>query len=181
VRFNRAALTDSDGRFELRKIPPGHYVLGMNIDPHFENMIVLPGKEGRWIWPRVFYPGSPDPRDAMRIELGAGEKRALPPLRLPEDLLVRTVTGIARWPDGRPVAEGWVSLLDADTKLRLSGIVRSTKNGEFAVAAFAGQRVFVKVDAKDGGRTGYVESSRFDIGSEAAPDPVTLTVKPRPY
>ena len=181
LRSNRAAVTDSDGRFELRKIPPGLYVLGMNIDPHFENMVILPGREGRWIWPRVFYPGSTDARNAARIELRAGEKRALAPLRLPEDVLVRTVTGTARWFDGRPVTDGWVSLLDADTKLRLSGIVRTTKNGEFAVAAFAGQRVFVQLQARDTDRTGYIESSRFAIGSEAAPDPVTLTVKPGPY
>ena len=174
VRYNRTAVTGTDGNFELRKLPPGHYVLGVNIDPHFENMVILPGKEGRWIWPRVFYPGSPDPRDATRIELGAGERRALAPLQLPEDLLVRTVTGIVRWPDGRPVAEGWVSLLDADTKLRLSGIVRTTKNGEFAVAAFASQRVFVQVEAKDAGPTGYIESPRFEVGSGAAPDPVKL-------
>jgi hypothetical protein len=41
------------------------------------------------------------------------------------------------------------SLLEADTKLRLNGIVRTTRDGEFEVAAFAGQRVFVQVEAKD--------------------------------
>jgi hypothetical protein len=181
VRYNRTAVTDSDGEFQLKTVPPGHYVLGLNIDPHFENMVILRGKQGRWIWPRVFYPGSPDPAVAMRIELRAGEKRALSPLRLPDTLVVRTVTGTARWVDGRPVAEGWVSLLDADTRLRLSGIVRTTKNGEFAVAAFAGQRVFVQIEAKDAVRTCYVESPRFEVSAGAAPDPVTLTIKPRPY
>lgn len=181
VRYNRSAVTGKDGTFELRTLPPGQYVLGLNIDPHFENMVILPGKDGRWIWPRVFYPGSADARSATRIDLGAGEKREVAPFRLPDALIVRPVTGIARWPDGHPVAEGWVSLLDATTKLRLSGIVRTTKAGEFEVAAFAGQRVFVQVEGKDNGRTGYVESPALEIGVGAPPEQLTLTVKPRPY
>jgi hypothetical protein len=181
VRYNRSAVTDKDGAFELRTLPPGQYVLGLNIDPHFENMVILPGKDGRWIWPRVFYPGSADVKRATRIDLGAGEKRTLARFRLPEELVVRPVAGIARWPDGHPVAEGWVSLLDATTKLRLSGVVRTTKAGEFEVAAFAGQRVFVQVEGKDNGRTGYVESRVLEIGSGAPPEPLTLTIRPRPY
>jgi hypothetical protein len=181
VRYNLGAVTDSDGAFEIKTIPPGRYVLGVNIDPHFENMVILPGKEGRWIWPRVFYPGAPDARNALRIELAAGEKRFLAPLRLPDNLLVRSVSGIARWPDGRPVAEGWVSLLDAHAKLRLSGIVRTTKDGEFQVSAFAGQRVFVQVEARDGERTGYEHSATVEVGSGAAPDPLMVTVKARRY
>lgn len=181
VRYNRAAVTDKDGAFELRTVPPGRYVVGVNIDPHFENMVILPGKEGRWIWPRVFHPGSYEAKDATLIELGAGEKRALPPLRLPENLAARAVTGVARWPDGQPVSEGWVSLLDASTKLRLSGIVRTTKTGEFDVAAFAGQRVFVQIEAKDGSRSGYLESPILEIEAGGAPTSLALTVKPRPY
>lgn len=181
VRYNRSTVTDKDGAFELRTLPPGRYVLGLNIDPHFENMVILPGKDGRWIWPRVFYPGSTDVNSATHLELGAGEKRRLAPFHLPEALVVRPVTGIARWPDGHPVAEGWVSLLDATTKLRLSGIVRTTKAGEFEVAAFAGQRVFVQVEGKDNGRTGYVESPVLEIGPGGPPEPLVLTIKPRPY
>jgi hypothetical protein len=90
------------------------------------------------------------------IEPGAGEKKELAPLRLPEDVIARTVTGTARWADGRPVSGGWVTLLEADTKLRLSGGVRTTKNGEFEISAFAGQRVFVLIQAEDGERRGYV-------------------------
>jgi len=181
VRYNRSAVTDKDGTFELRSLPPGQYVLGLNIDPHFENMVILPGTDGRWIWPRVFYPGSSDAKSATRINLGAGEKRALVPFRLPEDLVVCGVTGTARWPDGHPVAEGWVSLLDATTKVRLSGIVRTTEAGEFEVTAFAGQRVFVQVEGKDNGRTGYVASPVLEVGSGAPPDRLTLTIKPLPY
>jgi hypothetical protein len=181
LRYNRSAVTDKDGIFELRTLPPGQYVLGLNIDPHFENMVLLPGKDGRWIWPRVFYPGSSDVKSARRIDLAAGEKRALAPFRLPEDLIVRRVTGIVRWPDGQRVAEGWVSLFDATTKLRLSGIVRTTKAGEFDVAAFAGQRVFVQVEGKDNGRTGYIESAVFEVGSRTPLEQLTLTIKPRPY
>jgi hypothetical protein len=181
VRYNRSAVTDKDGVFELRTLPPGHYVVGLNIDPHFENMAILPGKDGRWIWPRVFYPGVSGVTDATRIDLGPGEKRTLAPFRLPETLVVRPVAGVARWPDGHAVAEGWVSLLDATTKLRLSGVVRTTKAGEFEVAAFAGQRVFVQVEGKDNGRTGYVESPVLEIGPGAPPEQLTLTIKPRPY
>jgi hypothetical protein len=59
--------------------------------------------------------------------------------------------------------------------------VRTTKAGEFEVAAFAGQRVFVQVEGKDNGRTGYVESRVLEIGSGAPPEPLTLTIRPRPY
>jgi hypothetical protein len=179
VRHNRSAVTDAKGAYELRKVPPGGYVLGVNIEPNFEHIVLRRGVKGQWIWPRVFFPGSFDASHATRIDLGAGEKRALPPLQLPKDLLVRHVTGTARWPDGRPVAEGWVSLHDGDRKMLLA-VVRTTSNGEFKVAAFAGQRVFVQVSGDTGDRSGYVESSRFKIGSGAAPAPLRLTLKPQP-
>jgi hypothetical protein len=65
--------------------------------------------------------------------------------------------------------------------LRLSGIVRTTKDGEFQVSAFAGQRVFVQVEARDGERTGYEHSATVEVGSGAAPDPLMVTVKARRY
>jgi len=61
-----------------------------------------------------------------------------------------------------------------------AGIVRTTRTGEFNVAAFTGQRVFVQVEAKDGSASAYLESPILEVGS-AAPDSLTLTVKPRPY
>ena len=49
LRYNRAAVTDNGGKFELRTVPPGQYVLGLNIAPRFDNMILC-GAEGQWIW-----------------------------------------------------------------------------------------------------------------------------------
>jgi hypothetical protein len=179
IRYDRRTATDVNGAFELVRLPPDDYVLGLNIDPHFENMPLGRGLPGHWVSPRVFHPGSYDLAAATRITLGGGEKRVLPPMRLPDNLVVRAITGVARWPDGNPVSEGWISLHDADTKILISAIVRTSSSGQFDVAGFAGQRLFITVETKDGDRKGYAESAPIALRPETAATAVVLTVTPR--
>jgi Carboxypeptidase regulatory-like domain len=79
-RYNRVSVTDPTGAFELVRVPPGDYVLGLNIDPHFENMPLGRGLPGRWVFPaclppRLVRPGGGDTdRARRRRERGAAAK-----------------------------------------------------------------------------------------------------------
>jgi hypothetical protein len=62
-----SALTDELGRFEVKALHPGHYFVGVGIQPRVGNM---DGRSG------IYYPGVRGRKIAVIIDLGRAEKRA---------------------------------------------------------------------------------------------------------
>jgi hypothetical protein len=178
LRRDVSVASDDQGVFEFTQIPPGRYALGLNLSPDLSGMAPARGRKGRWVWPRVFHPGSFEVARATVIELGEGEKRMLSPLRLPPGLIARTVSGRIRWQDGSPVKDAWIVLHDAQTGGRFTGVVH-TRDGSFSIAGFADQRVLVRGGARDGETRGTFESSVIHLGLGDV-DGLELIVKPSP-
>lgn len=65
----------SDGSFELRGVPPGRYLLGINLQRGVMRHRTPP--------PRVFYPGTVDASAARPLELGAGQRLVVGTFTLP--------------------------------------------------------------------------------------------------
>ncbi|HEV2861245.1 MAG TPA: carboxypeptidase regulatory-like domain-containing protein [Pyrinomonadaceae bacterium] len=98
-------MEDKEGRFEIGQVPPGEYVLGVNVtwmpQPHSP-------------YPPTYYPGAADRSGAAVIKVGLGERVADLLLRLPPPLAGRKVHGVVVWPDGTPAAGAEVYLSDVN-------------------------------------------------------------------
>ena len=126
------AITDKDGRFLLEGIPPGNYVLGVNI-----TAAPVEGSPYRPTW----YPDAATRPAAAIIEVGLGQKLTDRDLIIPRRLAERTIEGTVIWPDGRPAAIAHVHL--ASSALMHSGrgtgalnSVPTDKRGRFKIAGY---------------------------------------------
>jgi len=124
------ATTDPSGHFELDEVPPGDYVIGVSVR---ETRTSGP------VYPRTFYPGTGNPRDAEVVTIGEGNHQRLESLRLPPARASLQLTGVVVWPDGRPVAGSSVSLMDGELAWRqaVPGVATDAE-GRFTLAVHEG-------------------------------------------
>ena len=120
-----SAKTDSAGYYELSELPPGDYVVGVELQRRMEN-------EGEQIRPRTFYPGTPDVARAAVIRIGEGNRVELDPMVLPAARERRRLTGVVVWPDGTPVPGAFTSLWDGEASWRQVAVGSKTdEQGRF--------------------------------------------------
>ena len=93
------------GRFEIKQVPPGEYVLGINLTG---------SPKAGFPYPPTYFPGVTQRSEATVIKLGLGEKVSDLLLRLPPPLSRRGVGGVVVWPDGSPAAGAEVYLTDVN-------------------------------------------------------------------
>ena len=115
--------TSKDGRYLIEHIPPGSYVLAVNPKGTADELEAP--------YPRTFFPRAGSAKDAERIVLRAEETRELPDFEIAPPAAARTITGVVRWPDGRPAAGIEISLnvdhcgrieqTDAEGRFKLTG------------------------------------------------------------
>ncbi|MCZ2157117.1 MAG: carboxypeptidase-like regulatory domain-containing protein [Bryobacterales bacterium] len=122
-----SAMTNADGRYQLKVSRPGQYQLGVNLTHTATRETPYP----RW-----FYPGTEDPLAAAAIEfLGRPDTRAYDVV-LPERLREREVEGFVWMADGRPAPAARLFALDsslATTAHEIAG-----PDGHFRLRVFAG-------------------------------------------
>jgi hypothetical protein len=93
--------TDALGRFEVSRLPPGRYLLGINLIGDFQS-------DRRY--PRTFYPGTQREEEAAYLTVGTNRRVSGVTLRLPIKVLQAPITGTVVWPDGRPIRGASVSI-----------------------------------------------------------------------
>ena len=127
-----SAKTDSAGYYELAEVPPGEYVVGVELERRMEN-------EGERIHPRTFYPGTPDRASAMVIQIGEGNRVELEPMVLPAARQRRQLAGVVVRPDGTPVPGAFISLSDGDASWRQVAVgIQTDEQGRFEFAVYDG-------------------------------------------
>ena len=130
VHPRRARIT-ADGSFEFDQLPPGNYIIGVDLDN---------GANARSYSPRLTYSSAeaaPQP-----IAVKAGQRVDLGALRLPEPARRLMVSGVATWEDGRPATAVRVVALDrteGTASLRLTGDVLSEADGKFTIQLWPGR------------------------------------------
>jgi hypothetical protein len=151
VESLRAAV-DAEGHFEFIEVPPGRYVVGVDI---------LRRMDPKLIFPTTFYPGTPDPAQARVIELGGGDRRELEPMTLPPARHSRVLTGAVVFADGTPAAGVLISLSDPDERRQVAGS-RTARDGSFTFTVHDGLRYIATASYWD-------ETQRTQLGGASPP------------
>jgi len=94
--------TSSGGMYSWEHVPPGSYILVVSPTEPSDLLGEAP-------YPKTFFPRGGSAAEAERIVLRPAEGRTLPDFVV-QPRATRAVTGVVRWPDGRPAAEVEVTL-----------------------------------------------------------------------
>jgi hypothetical protein len=125
-----SAKSDARGAYEFPAVPPGRYLLGVNI-------------AGRPLanapFPPTYYPGRSDRKDAVVIEVASGTRAAGYDVTLPHRIVNRTLRGQVVWPDGKPVGGATVQLDCCDASDFFLGF-DTDDQGYFSLNVFEGYR-----------------------------------------
>jgi hypothetical protein len=170
--FARAtAVTGDDGAFELRQVPPGRFVVGINTESREDPSV-----------PPVLYPGVETLARATVFTLGPSEIKSIGLLRLPEHARYVPIRGIVVNAAGEPVAGALVFRRHPGAGGRIVGdAVRSDARGGFVLAAPAGRRsdVFAERSVGEGADRRTEASDPVTASAEAGAAPVRLILRPR--
>jgi prealbumin domain-containing protein len=132
--------SDKDGRFEIRGVPPGRYVL-------YFDLLTDGWKHNQ----KYFYPGVTSRDEATMITIGLGEKGSGYEFQVPVEYVVQFVEGWVAWPDGAPAAGVEVMLLCPKSprpdgiNLEFAPPHTSTDNqGRFRLQGFKGHNYWIE-------------------------------------
>jgi len=135
----KSGMADREGRFSLVGVPPGNYVLGVNIT-------IAP--DGGFPYRPTWYPDAATRPAAAIIEVGPGQKLSGHDIVMPRKLAERTIEGTIVWRDDRPAARVHVHL--ASSAHAQSGYgagelnsVRTDWQGHFKITGYEGIAYYV--------------------------------------
>jgi len=149
--------TDEDGFFDVRTLPPGRYIAGVNLRD-------LPNKHNPY--PRTVYPGPLS--DPHVIVLRLGQTVDLGTWYMPSPLPVVRVAGIVTRRDGIPVAGAYVGAWDRTgdpvERARGAGGATSGEDGRFVLELRQG-RVYTFIARDPQSKQLRISGPRLDTGS----------------
>jgi len=158
-----SAHTDKEGRYELKGVPPGRYLLGFGLASE---------PDARAPFPRTYYPGTREATLATVVEVGPGQRVTLVDLRMPPRRADRSFEVTVVWPDGRPAADAMLRLEDDDYPWsgNAARYEKTNEAGRFRVTGFEGVTYWVHswVNTKDGGQM-HAEPVKFVLGEGSGP------------
>ncbi len=130
---SRDEYTDKQGRYEFDGVPPGSYLLGINISD-------VPDKDTPYS--RIYYPSNSTLAQANVITLVEGQKFDDYDFHLPLPLVAHTIKGTVYLKDGKPAAGATLNLYDLEKPdSSLWGVDAETDaQGRFMVKGFKGRR-----------------------------------------
>lgn len=176
--YARYERTDAEGRYAFKGVPPGRYLLAVNLVRYPQ-----PG-DPTDTYPRTFYPGVAEAARAEVLTLGAGESVKDKDIVVPASRVRSVVEGVVVWEDGGPVANPNVSV--RDVTYHDPGIdngIQSDGRGRFRIEGYQGQTLLIRAASSrqfvgDYGRDGPMERSepvRVTLGNPT--EPVKIVIK----
>lgn len=166
--------TGEDGGFDVKRVPPGHYLLYIKLEnPKYESK-------------PYYYPGTFARERAEKIRVGLGEEIGGLEFRLPPSFLVRTIEGEVVWSDGTPAANVDVMLICAKSKEQ-SGFkittspetVKTDDKGQFRLEILTSETYWLEargVKANKKGETIAMHSPGVKISTNENVKDLKLTV-----
>lgn len=133
----RSEYTNKQGQYEFDRVPPGEYLMGINLAE-------VPDRDTPY--PKMYYPASVDRDGAKIINLGKGEKLDNLDIRLLPSLTRQTITGTVFLKNGRPAAKARVEVYDSeDPTENVWGLdVETDAQGRFSINFLKGRHYKVR-------------------------------------
>jgi hypothetical protein len=139
----------ADGKYEFRKVPPGEYLLGVNVT----------GLNSKVPYAPRFYPGVGSAEKATPIKIAGAQRLAQRNFTIEDRLPTRRIDVEVVWPDGRPVINASIDCkgsVPTDKRLFVDWISRNVDEHGRASCEVLTDRVFT-VEAD---RLSWTSSSR---------------------
>ena len=137
--YNRLVRADDQGRYSFSALPPGRYLVAVNLT-RFPEL-----NDPTNAYPRTYYPDVSDISKAEVITLGAGENARERDLRLSTRRAPSIVSGKVVWADGTPVANAGISFRDVtyhDPKMNYG--IQADEQGYFTIKGYVGQAFVIE-------------------------------------
>jgi hypothetical protein len=165
-----SATTDTEGYFEIDALPPGRYVIGVNLKD-------LPSEYNPYA--RTVYPGGTAQPHIVTLSLG--QTVDLGTWQMPPPLAVVRITGMVTWNDGSPAVGVYVGVSDRTgnpvERARGAGGATSGQGGRFVLEVRQGRTYTFTASDRQSGQL-PVSAPRLEIG--AAPEPVRIVIQREP-
>ena len=161
--------SDAEGRYEMKLVAPGRYLLGVRIV----------GSAGATYvpFPQTYYPGVPEQSAAAIITISEGQHFEANDLILPPRLVERQLSGIVLDSSGQPVRGATVWLKEMQYKDSDMPYRRETdEDGRFVFPVFEGVRYRLNayLDRKEGPRP---ESGELQVVISSNPETIKLVLR----
>lgn len=162
-----SAYADDEGRYEFRSVPAGRYHLGVRLTSV---------RDADFPFPRAYFPGVSKPEDAKVFTLKEGEKIPNIDFVMPPRLESRTIEGIVVWPDGRPFAGAWVTMMIAEYPFSFAqgGSGTTDDAGRFSIKGFNGLSYWI--NAVVNLRQGQMHAEPVDLPAHGDVKDVKLVI-----
>lgn len=163
----RGAKTDATGQITFAEIPPGRYVVVLNLR--------TPPSAAQPYW-RFFHPGTPDVTRATYLSVATGQHVAVDPLILPAPLTGLVLTGSVSWPDGTIARNVFVTALPVNT-VHYAADTRSDSKGLFSLPLLEGVLYTISAVAYVGAdRAMWLASADVRLARDS--EPLVLVLQP---
>ena len=161
--------TDNEGRYEMKLVQPGRYLLGVRIHGSAGSTYVP--------YPRTYYPGVPDESRATVITIAEGQVINEVDWQLPPALIEKKLEGVVIWPEGQPIKGATVWLKDIEyANSDMPYRVDTDDNGRFSFKVYAGIKysVLAIYDSETKGK--QKRSAALEIRVAENPEVLTLII-----
>jgi hypothetical protein len=167
-----AGYPDEQGRFEIAELPPGRYIVGINLENRPPSQYAP--------YARTVYPS--DGTDGTIVTIAHGETFDLGEWRLPPPVPTVRLDGVVVWEDGTPAAGVGVAAFDVtgnpDARGALTASTTSVQDGRFTIELRQGRVYTLALSGKAGRR---LPSAPARVETSASPPaPIRLVIQGKP-
>jgi hypothetical protein len=166
---SKEVVTDGDGHYGFIKIPPGDYLLGVNL---------ASGLNARTPYRTWFFPGVSGRDQAIILRIEGAQKLTQYDFQLEKSHPIRTVRVLVKWWDGRPVTNASVQCRgepDGSSGKTTEWSKRYTnERGEAYIQVLSDREYALAVDELYWGRSSRTVQNRQSVRVPASKDPVSV-------